>query len=79
MVKSKLPPRSGTSLEAVEPHPQKGAIKVFFSDKFWKEKQVLERKTGKEIPGSSRLAFLETFFASTFALSEAEEKPWSIK
>ena len=27
MVKSKLPPRSGSSLEAVEPHPQKGAIK----------------------------------------------------
>ena len=27
MVKSKLPPRSGSSLEAVEPHPQKGALK----------------------------------------------------
>ena len=27
VVKSKLPPRSGSSLEAVEPHPQKGAIK----------------------------------------------------
>ena len=28
---SKRPPRSGSSLEAVEPHPQKGAIKsVFF-------------------------------------------------
>ena len=24
-----LPPRSGTSLEAVEPHPYKGAIKFF--------------------------------------------------
>ena len=30
MVKSKLPPRSGSSLEAVEPHPEKGAIKFFF-------------------------------------------------
>ena len=30
MVKSKLPPRSGFSLEAVEPHPDKGAIKFFF-------------------------------------------------
>ena len=29
MVKSKLLPRSGSSLEAVEPHPQKGAIKFF--------------------------------------------------
>ena len=30
MVKSKLPPRSDSSLEAVEPHPQKSAIKFFF-------------------------------------------------
>ena len=30
MVKSKLPPRSGCSREAVEPHPQKGAIKFWF-------------------------------------------------
>ena len=29
VVKSKLPPRSGSSLEAVEPHPEKGAIKLF--------------------------------------------------
>ena len=27
MVKSKLPPRRGCSLVAVEPHPEKGAIK----------------------------------------------------
>ena len=32
MVKGKLPPKSGSSLEAVEPHPRKGTIKfkVFF-------------------------------------------------
>ena len=30
MVKSKLPPRSGCSLDAVEPHPKKEAIKFFF-------------------------------------------------
>ena len=29
MVKNKLPPRSGSSLEAVEPHQQKWAIKFF--------------------------------------------------
>ena len=29
VVKSKLPPRSGSSLEAIEPHPLKGAIKFF--------------------------------------------------
>ena len=29
VVKSKLPPRKGSSLEAVAPHPQKGAIKFF--------------------------------------------------
>ena len=35
-------------------------------------KLVLEGKTGKEIPESSRLEFLEKFSANTFALSEAE-------
>ena len=29
MVKSKLPPRSGSSLEAIELHQQKGAVKFF--------------------------------------------------
>ena len=31
------------------------------------------RKTGKEIPESSRLEFLEKFSANNFALSEAED------
>ena len=34
---------------------------------------VLERKTGKEIPESSRLEFLEKFLAKFFALSDAED------
>ena len=34
---------------------------------------VLEGKTGKEIPESSRLGFLEKFLANNFALSEAED------
>ena len=34
---------------------------------------VLERKTGKEIPESSRLQFLEKFLANNFALSNAED------
>ena len=33
---------------------------------------VLEGKTGKEIPKSSRLEFLEKFLANKFALSDAE-------
>ena len=33
---------------------------------------VLEEKTGKEIPQSSRLEFLERFLANNFALSDAE-------
>ena len=33
---------------------------------------VLDRKTGKEIPGSSRLEFLEKFLAYIFALSDTE-------
>ena len=33
---------------------------------------VLEGKTGKEIPESSRLAFLEKFLAHNFALLDAE-------
>ena len=36
-------------------------------------KLVLEGKTGKEIPESSRLEFLEKFSANNFALSDAEE------
>ena len=34
---------------------------------------VLEAKTGKEIPKSSRLEFLEMFLANNFALSKAED------
>ena len=34
---------------------------------------VLQGKTGKEIPGSSRLEFLENFLANNFALSDAED------
>ena len=34
---------------------------------------VLDRKTGKEIPESSRLEFLKKFLAKIFALSEAED------
>ena len=33
---------------------------------------VLEGKTGREIPESSRLEFLEKFFANNFALSDAK-------
>ena len=35
-------------------------------------KLVLERKTGKETPESSRLEFKEKFSANNFALSDAE-------
>ena len=34
---------------------------------------VVEGKTGKEIPESSRLQFLEKFSANNFALSDAED------
>ena len=34
---------------------------------------VLEGKTGKEIPESSRLGFLEKFLANNFALPDAED------
>ena len=37
-------------------------------------KLVLEGKTGKEMPESSRLEFLEKFSAKNFALSDAEDK-----
>ena len=36
-------------------------------------KLVLEGKTGKEIPESSRLEFLDKFSANNFAISDAEE------
>ena len=34
---------------------------------------VLEGKTGKEMPESSRFEFLEKFLANNFALSDAED------
>ena len=34
---------------------------------------VLEGKTGKDIPESSRFEFLEKFLANNFALSDAED------
>ena len=34
MVKSKLPLQSGCSLDAIEPHPYKGAKKIFFAKYF---------------------------------------------
>ena len=36
-------------------------------------KLVLEGKTGKQIPESSRLEFLEKFPGNNFALSDAED------
>ena len=36
-------------------------------------KWVLEGKTDKEVPESSRLEFLEKFSANNFALSDAED------
>ena len=39
----------------------------------WSFRLVLGDKTGKEIPKSSRLEFLEKFLASNFALPDAED------
>ena len=40
-------------------------------------KLVLEGKTGKEKPESSRLEFKEKFAANNFALSDAEDNTFS--
>ena len=45
-----------------------GVIEILYSFRL-----VLEGKTGKEIPESSRLEFLEKFLVNNFALSEAED------
>ena len=37
---------------------------------------VLEEETGKEIPKSSRLQFIENFLAHNFALSDAEDNTY---
>ena len=37
---------------------------------------VLEGKTGKGIPESSKLEFLEKFLANNFALSDTEDNTW---
>ena len=52
MVKSKLPPRSGSSLEAVEPYPERGAIKFFFLNKLIKATitRVMKQLTETFIP-----------------------------
>ena len=39
---------------------------------------VLEGKTGKEIPQSSRLEFLEKFLANNFALSDVEDNTFGL-
>ena len=39
---------------------------------------VLEGKTGKEIPESSRLESLETFLANNFALSDVEDSTFRL-
>ena len=41
-------------------------------------KLVLEGKTGKETPESSRLEFLEKFPGSSFALSDAEDNTFGM-
>ena len=38
---------------------------------------VLEGKTGKEIPESSRFEFLEKFLANNFAFSDAQDCQYS--
>ena len=45
-----------------------GAIEILCSFRL-----VLEGKTGREIPESSRLEFLEKFSTNNFALSDAED------
>ena len=39
---------------------------------------VPEGKTGKEIPESSKLEFLENFLLNSFALSDAEDSNFGI-
>ena len=45
-----------------------GVTEILYSSKL-----VLEGKTGKEIPESSRLEFIEKFSRNNFALSDAED------
>ena len=47
-------------------------IYKFFKD-FTNYKLVVEGKTGKEVPQSSRLEFIEKFSANNFPLSDAED------
>ena len=41
-------------------------------------KLILEGKTGKEIPESSRLEFLEKFLANNFALPDAKDNTYGL-
>ena len=63
MVKSKLPPRSGCSLEAVEPHPEKGAIKLFFVFFFINSSKEINNEDPKfKIGDIVRIAKYENIF-----------------
>ena len=44
-----------------------------FTEILWSFRSVLQGKTGKEIPESSRLEYLEKFSTNDFALSDAED------
>ena len=57
VIKSKLPPWSGSSLKAVEPNSQKGAIKLFFFHN-WKKFHFLGGRFG------TRLEFYEDLRSS---------------
>ena len=63
MLKSKLLPQSSSSLEAVEPHPLKGAIKFVF---FKKKKKILHPT--KQHVGLKVLTENKVFYFSKKAL-----------
>ena len=49
-----------------------------FTEILWSFRFVLEGKTSKEIPKSSRLTFLEKFLGNNFALSYAEDNTFRL-
>ena len=62
MVKSKLPPRDGSSLEAVEPHLYKGAmnLKLFFFKK--KKKSLSIEFNNFSKTGTGKIPFFKVVF-----------------
>ena len=70
---SSMQNRTSTGLMYDSYHHKKIIVLLNFNFKWWKDVNLLEGKTGTEIPESSRLELIEKILANNFALSDPED------